>query len=133
MSKESVDVVRRGYENFAATGDFSPELTHPDLVWDLSTFQGWPERQTYAGVEGAQAFMADWLEAWDDWELVLEELHDADPKVVAIVRQHGRSKATGVVVDMHFAQVWTVQDGRTVLMQMYASPGEALGAAGLRE
>jgi ketosteroid isomerase-like protein len=133
MSEENIEIIRRGYQHFVATGEFSPELTHPDFVWDMSTFQGWPEGQAYAGIEGAQEFMAEWLEAWDDWELVLEELHDADAKVVAIVRQRGRSKATGAAVDMHFAQVWTLQDRRTVLMQMYASPDEALEAAGLRD
>jgi hypothetical protein len=54
----------------------------------MFTFKDWPERQTYEGIEGARQFMADWLEAWDDWE-------------------HLR-------------------------MRMYASPDEALHAAGLR-
>jgi hypothetical protein len=44
-----------------------------------------------------------------------------------------RSKATGVAVDMHFGQVWTLRDRREVRMQMYASPEEALEATGLRE
>jgi hypothetical protein len=33
---------------------------------------------------------------------------------------------------MHFSQVWTVRDGKQVRTQMYASPEEALEAAGLR-
>jgi len=34
---------------------------------------------------------------------------------------------------MHFAQVWTLRDGKQLRMEMYASPAEALEAVGLRE
>jgi hypothetical protein len=34
---------------------------------------------------------------------------------------------------MHFAQVWTLRDGKQSRMEMYASPGEALEAVGLSE
>jgi hypothetical protein len=34
---------------------------------------------------------------------------------------------------MRFAQVWTLRDGQGIRMEMYASPDEALEAAGLRE
>ncbi len=132
MSRENVDNLRRNYEHFIATGEFSGEFA-PDFVWDMSTFRNWPERQTYEGIEGARQFLADWLEAWDDWELELEELRDADESVVAIVRQRGRSKATGLLVDMHFGQVWQIRDGKNLRMRMYASPDEALEAAGLQE
>ena len=112
MSRENVDNLRRNYEHFIATGEFSGEFA-PDFVWDMSTFRNWPERQTYEGIEGARQFLAEWLEAWDDWELELEELRDADESVVAIVRQRGRSKATGLLVDMHLGQVCRSATART--------------------
>ena len=99
----------------------------------MSTFRGWPEQQTYQGLEGARKFISDWVGAWDDWELVVEAFHDAGDTVVVIARQRGRSKTSGLPVDMHFGQVWTVRDGKQLRMQMYASPEEALEAAGLRE
>ena len=43
------------------------------------------------------------------------------------------SRATGTPVDMHLGQVWTLEDGKTTRVQMHATPGEALTAAGLRE
>ncbi len=134
MSQENVEIVRRGYEQWLATGGQSfPENAHPDFVWDMSTFRDWPERQTYPGAEGARQFMAEWAGAWETWELEVEDYADAGERVVVIVRQHGRSKATGVSVDMHFGRVWTIRDGLQVRMQMYASPAEALEAAGLQE
>ena len=93
MSQENVDRLRRGYEHLIATGDFLDENFHADFVWDMSTFHGWPEQQTYLGIEGAKQFIADWSSAWDDWELEVEEFIDAGDRVVAIVRQRGRSKA----------------------------------------
>jgi hypothetical protein len=67
----------------------------------MSTFRGWPEQQTYAGIEGAMQFNADWAEAWDDLEFEVEDYIDAgEERVVTIVHQRGRSKATGVPVEM---------------------------------
>src|SRR5689334_17991226 len=134
MLRENVEMVRRGYGRWIATGEFSPELAHPDFVWDMSTFRGWPEGRTYVGLEGIAEFIAAWTEAWDDWELEVEDYIDAgDAGVVTIGRQRGRSKATGVPVEMRFGQVWAIQDGQSIRMQMYASPEDALEAAGLRE
>ncbi len=132
MSHANVEVIRRGYAIFADTGELPTEIMTPDFVWDMSKFRDWPERQTYEGIEGAQAFMRDWLDAWDDWSLGLEELHDAGDKVVAIMRQRGRSKTSGLSVDMTFGQVWTLRDGMQTRMEMYADPAEALEAVGLK-
>jgi ketosteroid isomerase-like protein len=132
MSQANVEVIRRGYEHFRACGEMDEEITAHDFVWDMSTFRGWPEQPTYEGVEGARAFLRDWTEAWDDWKLELVELHDAGERVVAVMRQQGRAKATGLNVDMTFAQVWTVRDGMQARMEMYADPVEAFEATGLR-
>ena len=77
--------------------------------------------------------MRAWLAAREDWRLEVESLHDAGDKVVAVVRQQGRAKETGMRVDMTFAQVVTVRDGQQVRMQMYADPSEAFDAVGLSE
>ena len=69
--------------------------------------------------------------AWDEWKLELDSLHEAGDKVVALVRQHGRSKAAGMPVEMSFAQVWTLRGGKQTRMDMYSDRAEALEAAGL--
>jgi ketosteroid isomerase-like protein len=110
--------------HFIATGEIRAD---PDLVWDVSRL-GWPDQQIYSGVEGANQFNAEWADAWDGWELEVEDYLDAGERVVAIINQRGRSKATGVPVEMRFAQVWTFREGRAIIMQMYASVDEALEA-----
>jgi ketosteroid isomerase-like protein len=133
MSAENIEMVRRGYQHVIETGDLLEEIAHPDFVWDMSTFGNWPERQTYDGIEGAREFIADWTSAWEDWRLEVKEILDAgDDEVVAIVHQSGRSKTTGLPVDMDFAQLWTFSEGMEIRMRMYADPDEALRAAGLR-
>jgi ketosteroid isomerase-like protein len=127
MSEQNVEIMRRGYGHYLATGEIR---AHADLVWDVSRL-GWPDQQIYSGVEGAMQFNAEWADAWDDWELEVEDYLDAGERVVAIINQRGRSKSTGIPVDMRFAQVWTFRDGQAIKMQMYASVDEALAAVGL--
>ena len=129
MSQENVEVIRRGFEHWMATGDFRADA---DLAWDVSRL-GWPDQQVYPGAEGARQFLAEWADAWDDWEMEAEDYIDAGERVVVICNQRGRSKATGIPVEMRFAQVWTLRDGQGIRMQMFASVEEALDAVGLRE
>jgi len=131
MSAENVEIVRLGYDEFLATGELVERVTAPEFVWDMSTFHGWPERQTYEGPEGTREFLTDWVGAWEDWRLEVRELIDAGDDVVAILHQSGRSKTTGLEVDMDFAQVWTIKDGKQTRMRMYADPDEALREVGL--
>jgi ketosteroid isomerase-like protein len=133
MSQENVETVRNGYQRFAATGEFTDEIVTADFVWDMSNFHGWPEQQVYSGAAGARAFLTEWTDAWEDWELEVDALYDAGDSVVALVRQHGRSKAAGTPVDMSFAQVWTLRDGKEARMDMDSDRAEALEAAGVSE
>jgi ketosteroid isomerase-like protein len=131
MSRENVEIVRGSYEQFAATGQLAAEIVTPDFVWDMSNFHGWPEQQVYEGVDGARSFLEAWTAVWDDWELEVDALHDAGDKVVAVLRQRGRAKSSGIPVDMSLAQVWTFRDGKEARMDMYSDPDEALKAVGL--
>jgi ketosteroid isomerase-like protein len=134
MSQQNVEVVRRGYAHRQARGDFLAEVLAPDYVWDMSHFSGWPEQQTYEGIEEARRFIREWMAAFDGWEIELVALHDAGgDKVVGVVRQRGRSKRTGLPVDMLYAQVFTIRGGKQTRMEMYADPDEALKAVGLAE
>jgi ketosteroid isomerase-like protein len=128
-----VETVRGGYEEFLRTGTFAREAYACDFVWDMSHYDGWPEQQVYAGVEAAERFMQEWTSAWVDWELQIDELLDAGDKVVALVRQRGRSELTGIPVEVSLAKIWTLRDGKSARMDMYSDVGDALKAVGLEE
>jgi ketosteroid isomerase-like protein len=99
----------------------------------MSKYEGWPEQQIYEGVDGANRFLHEWAGAWDNWELEIQEIYEAGDKVVVVVHQRGRAKTTGIALDMVFAQVWTIRDGRFTRMDMYSDPSEALKGVGLAE
>ena len=131
MSQENVEIVRNGFEHYRTTGEFADDIVTEDFVWDMSNFHGWPEQQVYAGAEGARAFLEEWSDAWENWELEMEALHDAGDRVVALMHQRGRSKEAGMPVEMSFAQVWTLRDGKEARMDMYSDSDEAFEAVGL--
>ncbi len=134
MSRENVDLVLRGYAHRQATGDFLEEIVAPDFVWDMSKFGGWPEKQVYEGLEEARGFIRDWTAEFDEWKIEIEAVHDAGgDRVVGILRQRGRSRLSGLPVDMLLAQVWTIRDGLETRMEMYGDVDRALKAVGLAE
>ncbi|MFL5823414.1 MAG: nuclear transport factor 2 family protein [Solirubrobacteraceae bacterium] len=128
---ENVEIVRAGFEHFISTGDLQDDIMTPDFVWDMSQFEGWPEESIYPGPEGTRAFLRAWTEPWEDWQLQLESMHGAGDRVVAVVRQSGRSAVGGMTVEMNFAMVWTLRDGKQARMVMYSDPAEAFAAVGL--
>ena len=131
MSQENVELVRAGYERYVTTGELGQDYTD-DFVWDVSNLH-WPGQQVYEGADGAQAFLREWADPWEDWEVEPVSFHDAGDRVVVLVRQRARSKSTGMPVEMSFAQIWTLREGKRTRMEMYSDPAEALAAAGLSE
>jgi ketosteroid isomerase-like protein len=129
----NVAIVRGGFDYFTTAGRLKADIIAPEFVWDMSHFDGWPEEQIYQGLEGAQSFIRDWAAAWDDWTLEVEAYLDAGEKVVVLVRQHGRSKAAGMPVEMYFAQVFSLRNGKQTSMEMYSDPHEAIRAVGLSD
>jgi ketosteroid isomerase-like protein len=112
-------------------GTFPAHLATPDFIWDMSNFRGWPEQQVYEGVPGGEKVFVEWGSAWDDWEVEIEALHDVGDKVVAVVRQRGKSKINGMPVEMSMGEVVTFRDGKVARMDMYSDPSEALKAVGM--
>ena len=135
MSQENVDTLLGGYEWFRVNGRFLAHLVTHDFVWDMSHLVGYglPEQEVYQGAQRADDFFAEWGSAWDDWEVEIKALHDLGDKVLAIVKQRGRSKLSGVPVEMLMAMLWTFRDGKEARMDMYSDPSEALKAVGLEE
>jgi ketosteroid isomerase-like protein len=133
MSEESVEIVKRGWEHFKATGESLAEFVAPDFIWDMSTFRdavGGLDKQ-YDCAEGAHRFLREWSEPFDEWQIDVERYQEAGDKVVTVCHQRARSKGSGVPVEMRFAFVFTVRSRLITRMEMYADPTEALKAVGL--
>jgi hypothetical protein len=48
VSDENVEVVRNALEHFAATDEFLGVIA-PDFVWDMGTYEGWPDKPEFHG------------------------------------------------------------------------------------
>ena len=72
-----------------------------------------------------QAFEQRWIEP--------EEFIDSGDVLVVPVRFGGRARHTGIEVEFSYVHVITIQNGRTVRVDVYESKAQALEAVGLRE
>jgi ketosteroid isomerase-like protein len=140
MSRENVEVVRRGFEIFMEEiendaraarlfdeGVFAPTAT-------LTPARNRPDWTIYVGQEGLTEFLRAWTEDFSEWKLWPEEIIDTTgDRVVVVVRQSGTGKASGAVVELHFGLVFTLQGGQVVDQREFLDPAEALDAVGLRE
>jgi ketosteroid isomerase-like protein len=133
MSQENVDLLRRAFEYVERTGEILPEAVHSDFVWDTTTFRSAIMPGTFVGIDEINAWLADWLEGFEDLSFDIEEVFDAGDQVVTIARQRAKGKHGGPEVEMRVGQVWTFRDGLIARMEMYADRNEALEAAGLSE
>jgi ketosteroid isomerase-like protein len=132
MSQENVEVVRAAIQAWLR-GDLPAalELVAESIVTTQPPTQA--DAKTYIGHDGLMQAMADWGGQWDDWHLELLRLINADPGVVAVLRQHGRGKLSGAEVATELGCVFTVEAGKIVRWQMFFSEQEALEAVGLEE
>ncbi len=99
-----------------------------DFEWVVP---GFPGSQVARGPEATLDFFRDWIDQWEDLQ-VDWELEQASPDTVfAVVDMRGRGRASGVPVELHFAQIWSFRDDVPVRMVFYADSNEARRAAGL--
>jgi ketosteroid isomerase-like protein len=86
------------------------------------------------GKDAVRAYMQDWLDTFDDFRSEPVELIDAgEDKVIAVTRNSGRAKLSGVETDLTFAALYTVRDGKIVRGREYWTKEQALEAARLSE
>ena len=134
MHEENAELVRAGWDAWIA-GDIDGlfEIWDPEVIWDLTHFRDWPDR-TYQGHDGVRSFLSEWLAVWDEYEAGVDEIVTApDGRIVTLAWQRGTGRESGLVMDVEWAQINTVRNGRVVLVENYDSRSEALQAAGLAE
>jgi ketosteroid isomerase-like protein len=97
----------------------------PDFEWrplESSPVAG----GVYHGHEQVRRYVEDWLSTFDDLWLDLEDPTEVADRVIAVVRGHGRGRASRLQLDTRFCQVWTIRRGAAVRMEEYATRDQAL-------
>jgi uncharacterized protein len=133
MSRENIEVVRRGYEAFmrgdvdGVMSSADPEIEiYPDPVGPLAG-------KVWRGREGILVFLEDWLEPWEEFRLEPREFIDVGDHVVLLADQFGRRKDSAFEVKMAVAHVYTLRGGSIVRLATYIDQMRALESVGQRE
>jgi ketosteroid isomerase-like protein len=100
----------------------------PDFEW--RPLEASPVARVYRGRDEVRNYVEDWLGTFESLRIELEDPAEIGDRVVAVVRGHGRGRASGVTLENSFCQVWTVRDGRAVAMDEYQTRDQALVALG---
>jgi len=111
-------------------GELPWEYFADDFVWDMSNV-AWTERKNYVGREGMTEFVQDWTSNFEDWNMEPLEFVVVGDQMVIVLQQTATARASGVPVDMTFAQVWS-GNARTLKltrMRMFGSREEAIAVA----
>jgi ketosteroid isomerase-like protein len=129
MSEENVELVRRGLKSVDAFWAMLDEY----VVWD---HRGQPAPDldgVYFGREAVIKASRHYWGTWADYRVEAEELLDAGPSVVVIVRERGRGKSSGAPFERQNPQLWTFREGRIIRWESFQTRADALEAAGLSE
>lgn len=130
MTSATVELVRIAMQAWGE-GDYELALAfvHPLIRWDERPAE--PGAELVWGRDEVERAMASYLEGFDRYEAIVEELIDAGEKVVGVYRERGQLVGSGMQVNQTRAAVWTVDPKWIVDWTVYLSKREALIAAGL--
>jgi len=141
MSEENVEIVRRSFEanNAFMRGDLSSKAFAQ--MFDPQIELHWHDQRTYPDtpqhLRGASEVIVFVEKFRDDWIDVVQEplelIEAPGGRVLGFTRQSGRGRQSGVPIDIHFYEVWTIRDGNVRRLEYFRHRAEALEAAGLSE
>ena len=84
------------------------------------------------GRDAMRAYIQDWMDTFDGFEVQPIELIDGGGStVVAVMHYGGRARLSGVPTDSTYGAVFSIRDGKIARGREYATRDEAFKAAGL--
>jgi ketosteroid isomerase-like protein len=128
MSQSSEDLIRGLYAAFGR-GDVPAVLAllDEDIEWPAPA--NLPHGGDFRGREAFGGFFQGIGERWEPLEVDLEALVSSGDRVVALVRAHGRLRATGEEAAYSAAHAWRIADGTPVRFYEYVNAPLTLPAA----
>jgi ketosteroid isomerase-like protein len=133
VSEENVILVRAHIEAWRAEdAPHALSFLDPNVVADVSRTGGIDS--AFYGHEAIAEFFRRYAGTFEDYRWEIERLTDlGSGSVLAVGRETGRGKGSGVPVDRSLATLYTVIDGKIVRITTFHTEREALEAAGLSE
>ena len=129
MSEKNVEIVRRATEAYSR-GDLDEALASwsADAVLDWSNSRGL-EAAVVRGRDEIRAYMEQFLEAFEEVRIELEDVFEADEGVVIVENLAYFRGRDGIEVTARSAWVITLQNGCQTSLTLYQSKANALKAA----
>jgi ketosteroid isomerase-like protein len=132
MSEKNVDLVRSLYAAWGR-GDFSSaEWAHPEIAFVI--VDG-PEPFESTGVTAMASRWREWLGAWEDYSIEVDEFRELDDeRVLVLNRYRGRGRASGLELGHMQVQAATllhVRGGKVTKFVGYNDRANALADLGL--
>ena len=133
MPQENVEIVRRvnAAINSGNMGRILA-LLHPEFETSVGPELS-PEPDAYRGHDGVRRYFDSFREAMDQIRFDPTGFREAGASVVVALRLSAKGRFTGIPVEQHIGQVWTIHDGKAIHVESYASYREALEVVGLEE
>jgi ketosteroid isomerase-like protein len=129
MPESNLEIVRRSVQA-AIDRDWHAALEAFDTSVELRSRR---PSGLYRRRSGVWRAMQRWSEVWVDRRVEAEEFIDAGEQIVVITHEYAKSDRTGMALDRRIAEVWTLRDGKVVVIQDYPDRDEALAATGLSQ
>jgi ketosteroid isomerase-like protein len=130
MASANLDLVRSIYATWER-GDFSSaEWAHPEIEYVITDGPS-PGRST--GLAGVAEASRDFLSAWEDFRLEVEEYRELDDeRVLVLARRSGRGKTSGLELgESKGASLFHLRDGKVMQLVQYFDRDRALADVGL--
>lgn len=130
MSRNS-ELILAGYEAWNRDDlDAYLETLHPDVK--LHTSGAWPDFDpVYGGHEGITEFWRQMHEAWEVFDIDVEQIDEEGDCFTTAVRFRGEGVDSGIEVEMRFAHGLRVRDGLLAEIFSRRTVEEAREALGL--
>jgi ketosteroid isomerase-like protein len=138
MSQENVEIVRSIYAAWER-GDFtSAEWAHPEIEFVIADSF---EAGTWMGRDGMAQAWHDWLRAWEEYRVEVDEYRELDGERILVLMLHcGFGKTSGLDVGQigegakrAGANVLHIRDGRVTKLVLYWDRERALADLGISD
>ncbi len=134
MSEEDVEIVRKHIEAFTRDADLALSFLDPNVVFDPSRVSAGGGGSAAFGHEAVVKEVRQFIGAFDEYDFEVDRVTDlGSGAIVAVVKETGRGKASGVPVQRSVATLYTLIDAKIARMTVFPSEDAALKAAGLSE
>jgi ketosteroid isomerase-like protein len=126
----NVDIIRRSWAAWMERDmDRAAEDWDEDIVWDITRHEDAPD-MVHRGIADVIGMIGNWLTFFSAYELTVERYEPCGENVLLLLRRRARDRSAQIA-DRLAAHVWTVRDGKVVLIRSYSDIAEARREAGL--